>query len=808
MKIVVKQMPSLSEGIQYVAMIRPIQGEYEYIITDEKGIINCISQGVGGMLNVSPSLFHGTNNNDGINIQVLAPDLIPVYSSAAGKKSLLEKYKQTGGHKLTFIVPKDFLSHVQSDSKKNYTRGDRKSSNVPPMKRTSSSKKMVMFKALNKDLNKHSGIASKNYTKSKILDCQEYKEYEVKQEVKCEIQDFVFGSVYRNFEQVKMRVFKITGINMKHGSGARSVDFSSEAGDGNDVKSRESARMKSEAKEDPENDKKNLLSLLKNEEAPKKSGDSSSGNGASPDNQRDAMLAPAAGQPPPREDTKTTERMPGAMMTTEGRLETQQQPFLKVAYNPNSQTGEVKKVVKAVVGGTEEKKEIPSVDESKKETEPQYNVKTEEAKKEEPEAPQTPPQSLGNLKSPAVLAADSRCADENTVQHQLESDEAISKSEQSSHGQLGSPPKEVKKKIEEEKKKGKIPLTHYSGTNLPDNQKLEISKDSKKPVIQSMMDDEKFKNAPDAKKEDKKEEKKGEEKKEGKEEENKDGGSVGDEEINSKDFEETKEEKVEVNPEQNPPANVKVPSMLDENVGLNKKNSLMKEASNAEKSQSSKVEGGSDESPHETPPGQVVAPIDLKDVEPPKSIQKKEETKKANNEKMINSGRPQRKAYHSKIVTSAQIERGELADMPEYRPSEEEIKLRKAFLAYERKKNKEKKKEEKETKKKEGEEKEGEGKEGEGETPEGQGEEEKKAQPEEEEENKRGGEIEDENQETQSSITSGSTGSTLRSYYSLRAAIDEKFIPSSIRNLKFAANIIFLLLLGLASKIIPVSINS
>jgi Ca2+-dependent lipid-binding protein len=42
---------------------------------------------------------------------------------------------------------------------------------------------------------------------------------------------------------------------------------------------------------------------------------------------------------------------------------------------------------------------------------------------------------------------------------------------------------------------------------------------------------------------------------------------------------------------------------------------------------------------------------------------------------------------------------------------------------------------------------------------------------------------------------------TERNHYVLRMAIDEKYIPSSIKNLRFAANIIFMILLLLASKL-------
>ncbi len=142
----------------------------------------------------------------------------------------------------------------------------------------------------------------------------------------------------------------------------------------------------------------------------------------------------------------------------------------------------------------------------------------------------------------------------------------------------------------------------------------------------------------------------------------------------------------------------------------------------------------------------------------------------------------------------------EIMDYPEYRPTEDEMKVRRALLAFEKKKNKEKKKDEKEkkaeTKKSEEEKEEGaEEKKEDEEDEEEQDKEDKK----EEERNKMADDEIDENQDTQSSVTSGSTGSTMRSFYSLRAAIDEKYVPLSIRNMSCSANIVFLLLLGLAS---------
>ena len=50
-------MPSLTEGIQYVGMIKPVSSDYEYILTDMDGIIDSFSKGVTSILGLTPNLF-------------------------------------------------------------------------------------------------------------------------------------------------------------------------------------------------------------------------------------------------------------------------------------------------------------------------------------------------------------------------------------------------------------------------------------------------------------------------------------------------------------------------------------------------------------------------------------------------------------------------------------------------------------------------------------------------------------------------------------------------------------------------------
>ena len=64
-KLLIKQFPSLVDGIQYVGMMRPVTTDFEYIITDIYGHIDCFSSGIGSMLSLNPQLF---KDNEQINI--------------------------------------------------------------------------------------------------------------------------------------------------------------------------------------------------------------------------------------------------------------------------------------------------------------------------------------------------------------------------------------------------------------------------------------------------------------------------------------------------------------------------------------------------------------------------------------------------------------------------------------------------------------------------------------------------------------------------------------------------------------------
>jgi len=212
--IVVKQMPSLVEGLQYVGMMRQEHVDYEYILTDTRGVIDSVSAGISSALNLSPELF----KESPINIQILAPDLVKVYNPNDKPTVLLSKFQQPGGQLIPFIVPKDFSLHIQADNRKNIkelrkiskTRANstlkgRKKSNTP------------FYWSINNELNSKSGINKKRNIQQQLLQSYEYRDYELLQNLRCEVNDLVHGKNHKDIEPLKLKVLKISGIYSKKG---------------------------------------------------------------------------------------------------------------------------------------------------------------------------------------------------------------------------------------------------------------------------------------------------------------------------------------------------------------------------------------------------------------------------------------------------------------------------------------------------------------------------------------------------------------------------------------------------------------
>jgi len=107
--IIVKPVPSLKENIQYIGLMHEKKGDYHYMITDEYGKIDSISEELGIMLKLSPAVLRDNE----LYIHLLCPELINLTTTPEGK--LVTKFDTfQGGQDLTFILPDNLLRILQN----------------------------------------------------------------------------------------------------------------------------------------------------------------------------------------------------------------------------------------------------------------------------------------------------------------------------------------------------------------------------------------------------------------------------------------------------------------------------------------------------------------------------------------------------------------------------------------------------------------------------------------------------------------------------------------------------------------------
>ena len=201
-KLLIRQLASLKEGIQYVGLIRSVESECNYIITDHKGVIDSFTIGLSNLLQLNSFAF----KENKINIQVIAPELIKYFSDTNDTSEERKKYKENGGHKLNFILPQGIEDLTSQENIKN----NLKNSKVNKMSRKSEAgfnEDKSIVKDFNRTLNKSEGISVK-FTYKQIIETPEYVDYSLKLRVKCEINELEFGCS-KGSEILKIKVFKI-----------------------------------------------------------------------------------------------------------------------------------------------------------------------------------------------------------------------------------------------------------------------------------------------------------------------------------------------------------------------------------------------------------------------------------------------------------------------------------------------------------------------------------------------------------------------------------------------------------------------
>ena len=219
MRLLVRQMPTLESGfIQYVGLIIKVPDDFEYILTDTWGTISSLSEKLALALGINHKWVH---YGSGLNVQLLAPDLITAYAereeSKEEKKSM--RYKEAGGEELLLVVPEEMSKWINDDSAHRSTR--------KKDKRATGTIGGYLAR-YNNMLNqrKKSARGKEGEPSAKELwELEEYKTSTNRAKVKCQIQDMRFASekrctTYVNTiiiakEIVKVRVLKISGLKLR-----------------------------------------------------------------------------------------------------------------------------------------------------------------------------------------------------------------------------------------------------------------------------------------------------------------------------------------------------------------------------------------------------------------------------------------------------------------------------------------------------------------------------------------------------------------------------------------------------------------
>lgn len=714
MKMLVKQMPNLDEGIQYVGMICQTNSDYEIILTDMRGVIDSFSTGISSLLNLPISLFKECE----VNIQILAPELINIFSSTGKTMQILEKFQETGGQKLTFYVPKDFAIKAQSEQKKNIKGISKITGEGPSPKSKRKRERSPVYRDFNKELNKHNGTTSKSSALNQLLQSNEYKDNEFKQTLKCEIHDLVFGKQYKDIGSLKMKIIKVFGISTNPMSFIDDwmSDLNGNMSNPHSLAS-ENAKEIPQSRGNKDEIKKDLINMM---------------------NTTLKLI----------EDTKTTEKLPGNIATSESLVETVQNNQVILSKDTPEQKDQNDIIIPEKIGIIN-------------------NSLAVETKKEEYLEVSTPRMAIGNLIGPELNRNNDHPEEifSSSESHNITIKADFKKCEKEERRSLT---KRANRKLtisenhlELAEEIGKI---NKANTNQERN-----SKKQKRGGSHNGRDDETFsgvlqENCKDS-----------------------EGSKVSDDQ---------KEEKV-VALDQNQidrllkENGVKIPSLIDEqemgsaNKRIHEENkirqiNLIPTTTVAKKNQE-KHDVIESQLSFASKTGNEIAKDKLNNI----SYQT------CNMQMTKGESKNTKKSPKAKIVTNPFFDENgiKVEENFEYHPSNEEIKLRKSLLSLEKKKNREKKKKEKkvEVKKEESEDKD-------------ENDEENEVKKEEINENTKGlenSEDGEDNQDAQSSIAS-TTGGGLRSYYSLRQAIDEKYIPLSVRNLSCSAVVVILLMLSAA----------
>jgi len=203
-RLMVRPMPTLDAGfIQYVGLIIKVPDDYEYIITDMGGLISSMSAKLATAFGIEHRWIHQAG---GLNVQMIAPDLIPSYhyKEDAEHEKRPKKFMESGGEELMLVMPdglEKWIAEGLSDT--SLKKRDRSSVDIGGT--------IARFNSL---MNQRKRPKESEFTPEQLWNLDEYKNSNLKAKVKCQIQDMRFSGS-KTKDLIKLRILKISGLKLK-----------------------------------------------------------------------------------------------------------------------------------------------------------------------------------------------------------------------------------------------------------------------------------------------------------------------------------------------------------------------------------------------------------------------------------------------------------------------------------------------------------------------------------------------------------------------------------------------------------------
>ncbi len=203
-KLLVKTIPQLENGfVHYVGLMIAVNSEYDYIITDQHGVISCMTDRLAKTLGVD---HKWVQRGVGLNVAMLAPELLDVFYSEDDKllENNTKKFQELGGVDITLMVPRGLDKMMMGADEP----GHKHTTKTGIL--TSAVEKYNMMLNRQKTGSRH----VTHLAPADLLVLSEYKEPEIKSKARCRVLELNFNTGHGK-KDLKVRALEISALRVE-----------------------------------------------------------------------------------------------------------------------------------------------------------------------------------------------------------------------------------------------------------------------------------------------------------------------------------------------------------------------------------------------------------------------------------------------------------------------------------------------------------------------------------------------------------------------------------------------------------------